>query len=139
MIQLTPYLNFEGNCREAMLYYQQCLGGELRLQPVAESPMSAQMPAETGNQILHAVLEKEGKILLLASDMLENKRIGGNSITLSIYFQQLDETQVAFEKLSQNGVVTQPLHQTFWGATLGMLTDKFGNHWIFHFSKHPNS
>jgi PhnB protein len=51
---LIPYLNFNGQCREAMAFYQQCLGGELILQKVSESPMSAQMPPGMESNILHS-------------------------------------------------------------------------------------
>ena len=45
MAQLNPYLNFDRNCREAMNFYKDCLGGELFLQTVGEMPeMAAQMP-----------------------------------------------------------------------------------------------
>ena len=45
MAQLNPYLNFNNNCREAMSFYKDCLGGELVLQTVGEMPaMAAQMP-----------------------------------------------------------------------------------------------
>jgi PhnB protein len=46
MTQLNAYLHFNGNCREAMTFYQACLGGELKMQAVGESPMAGQMPPE---------------------------------------------------------------------------------------------
>ena len=47
MAQLNPYLNFPGNCRLAMEFYRECLGGELFLQTVGEMPeMAVQMPPD---------------------------------------------------------------------------------------------
>jgi PhnB protein len=41
MTQINSYLTFNGNCQEAMIFYQKCLGGELTFQTVGESPLSA--------------------------------------------------------------------------------------------------
>jgi PhnB protein len=66
---LNPYLNFNNNCREAMNFYKNCLGGELVLQQVKEMPaMAAKMPAELGDAILHSTLTT-GDIVIMASDL----------------------------------------------------------------------
>ena len=64
MTQINAYLNFNGNTREAMSFYQQCLGGELVMQKISESPMAAQMPSEMGPKILHSSLTKNGLVLM---------------------------------------------------------------------------
>ena len=57
MGKLNPYLNFDNNCREAMNFYKDCIGGELVFQKVSESPlMAAQMPPEFKDHILHSSL-----------------------------------------------------------------------------------
>jgi len=38
MKAIVAYLNFDGNCREAMKFYQRCLGGELSIMPFSEAP-----------------------------------------------------------------------------------------------------
>jgi PhnB protein len=68
MAQLNPYLTFNGNAREAMTFYQSCLGGELILNTIGESPMAAQMPKEKHNEILHSVLKNE-HLTIMAADM----------------------------------------------------------------------
>jgi PhnB protein len=70
MTQLIAYLHFSGQCREALTFYQQCLGGELNMQKVAESPMGAQMPSEAGANILHGTLTKDGAVIVMGSDMM---------------------------------------------------------------------
>lgn len=54
MTQINSYLTFNGNCREAMTFYQECLGGELFMQTIGESPMAEQMPLPMKESILHA-------------------------------------------------------------------------------------
>ena len=57
-MQIQSYLTFNGNCREAMNFYQRCLGGELAFQTVGESPLSDHMPAQMKDCILHSTLTR---------------------------------------------------------------------------------
>ena len=134
MTQIIAYLNFNGYCREAMSFYQQCLGGELVMQKISESPMAARMPSEMGAKILHSSLTKND-LVLMASDMMGNSIVKGNSISLCVNCSSDEEVNSFFSKLSMGGKVVEPLHQSFWGATFGSLTDKFGITWIFNYSK----
>src|SRR5580700_6511343 len=84
MTLLNPYLNFNGQCREALTFYQQCLEGDLELQKVAESPMATRMPSEKGAHILHGALSKNGTVLLMGSDMIGNDLHPGNSVNLCL-------------------------------------------------------
>ncbi len=132
--QLVPYLNFNGQCREAMTFYQQCLGGELQLQKIAESPMAAQMPSEMSSQILHSSLTGEG-IALMGSDCLGKALSQGNNVKMCLNCSSEDQINEFFSKLSSGGQVQLQLHQSFWGATFGELTDKFGLSWMLNYSK----
>jgi uncharacterized glyoxalase superfamily protein PhnB len=40
-MNLMPFLLFDGNCAQAMTFYQGCLGGELTITKVCDSPMKA--------------------------------------------------------------------------------------------------
>lgn len=134
MTQINAYLNFNGKCREAMAFYQQCLGGELVMQKIAESPMAARVPSEMGARILHSSLKKDS-IVLMASDMMGHNVKSGNSISLCLNCSSDEEINSFFGNLSKDGKIVEPLHQSFWGATFGSLTDKFGITWIFNYSK----
>ena len=135
MAKLNPYLNFNGKCREAMTFYQACLGGELFMQKVAESPISAQIPSEMGANVLHSSLTNNNVVVLMGSDMMGSNVKNGNSITLFLDCESHEEINDVFGKLSENGQVITPLHQSFWGATFGELTDKYGLLWSFNYAK----
>ncbi|MBL0356845.1 MAG: VOC family protein [Chitinophagaceae bacterium] len=137
MTQLNAYLTFSGNCREAMSFYQRCLGGELILQTIGESPIAGKMPAQMKESILHSTLTK-GTLVLLASDMVgESGLTCGNSVSLMLNCRTEAEIKECYQKLSAGGVATHPLEITFWGALFGCLKDKYGNHWLLHFDKNP--
>jgi PhnB protein len=133
MLSLNPYLNFNGNCTEAMKFYQDCFGGELILQKISESPMAVHLPSAAANHILHSVLQHH-QFTLMASDMIGAQRMPGNTVTLCLNCSTKEEIESAFFNLGSGAVIKTPLHQTFWGATYGELTDKFGTLWIFNLS-----
>lgn len=135
MTQINSYLTFGGNCREAMTFYKNCLGGELTLQTIGESPLADQMPPQMQQGILHATLTK-GALVLLASDMVAEEGLTrGNAVSLMLNCSSEDEIKAFYNSLSAGGQATHPLENSFWGALFGDLTDKFGNHWLLHFDK----
>ena len=136
---ICSYLTFNGNCREAMTFYRQCLGGVLVVQTVGESPMSEKMPARMKGLILQATLTNGGMVLI-GSDMApETGIIRGNAVALLLNAGSEKELTKWFRKLSAGGQVTHPLQQNYWGALFGGLTDKFGNHWLLNYNKNEEN
>ena len=135
MTQINAYLNFDGNCREAMTFYKDCLGGELNLQTVEGSPMEAQCPAAMKHHVMHATLIK-GPLLLMGSDMPgPDGFIKGTNVSLSLNCSTEEEINKFFTALSEGGKILDPLKDQFWGAMFGCLTDKFGIRWMLNYDK----
>jgi len=139
MTRIISYLTFNGNCREAMTFYKKCLGGTLTFQTVGESPLSGKMPERMKDCILHATLKKGGKVLMGTDMVGEEGLIKGNSVSLSLTCSSEDEIKNYYAKLSKGGNADHPLEESFWGATFGGFTDKFGNHWLLSFDKKISS
>ncbi len=138
MARLTPYIRFNGNCREAMTFYRDCLGGELEIQTVGESPMAAGMPAETHDRVLHAVLVADG-ITIMASDMGGSEHaVQRGAFTLCVNSDDLAQTRTFFDKLSVGANVTNPLKEEYFG-TYGDLTDQYGISWMFQVDNGQNA
>jgi len=135
MAKLNPYLNFDNNCREAMTFYHECLGGELQLQKVSEMPaMAAQMPPHMKDQILHSTLTS-GDMVIMASDMNRSKPLEGNTFSICINCSSEEELNTFFSKLSAGGKVNQPAGMMPWGDLYGDLTDKYGKTWSLNYHK----
>ena len=135
MTQINAYLTFGGNCREAMNFYKDSLGGELTLQTIGESPLADKMPVHMKDCILHATLTK-GNVVLMGSDMVSDKGLlKGNAVSMAINCSSDEEIKTFYEKLSAGGNRDHALEETFWGATFGDLTDKYGNHWLLNYEK----
>jgi len=136
MAQFTAYLTFNGNCSEAMNFYKECLGGELKMQTIGETPVAEHMPPEKHKNVMHSSLTN-GNIMILASDMMEENYLHGNSISLCLICSSEEEIKSAFSKLSAGATITHELKTEFWGAMFGMLVDKYGFKWMFNFDVVP--
>lgn len=126
---LCPYLNFNGNTRQAMEFYRDVLGGKLALQTFAEAP---NMPLPPGYQdkVMHARLDADGFVIMAAEGEPGKDVNFGNNVSLMLSGTDEARLTKVFNALSQGGTVRMPLAKQFWGDTFGLLTDKFGVHWM---------
>lgn len=138
MLYTTPFLLFDGNCVEAMTFYHTCLGGELTLTKLGDTPMKDMFPKEKWERLINAHL-KSGDIEISATDWMASPAYEpqkGNTYAIFIIGDGYDELKTIFDKLSdgvdkeKEGSRFQELHNLPFG-TYGQFTDKFGVHWIF--------
>ena len=133
MKEIITYLNFDGNCRDAMKFYQRCFGGELQMVPLSKTQEGH--PLEAKDRIMHARLVN-GSSVLMASDMMHGMPFHqGNNVSVCVNCGSSEEIETYFAGVSEGGTVTMPLQDTFWGARFGMVTDHFGIHWMFNFEQ----
>jgi PhnB protein len=131
MPQLDAYLTFNGNCADAMRFYERTLGGKLEmLMTHAESPMAAQTPPGSADRIMHARLVIDGRILMASDSMAGQPYEGMKGFSLSLVYPTVADAQRAFHALAEGGRVTMPLQKTFWAEAFGMLVDRFGTPWM---------
>ena len=130
MATLGMYLFFDGNCAEAMRFYERALGGKLEaLMTHAQSPVAAQTPPGSANRIMHASLNL-GDHRLMASDAMPGHYEGMKGFSLSLSYPTAAEAKRVFDALAEGGKVTMPLDKTFWAEAFGMLVDRFGTPWM---------
>jgi len=131
MPQLDMYLTFNGNCADAMRFYERTLGGKLEmLMTHAESPMAAQTPPGSADRIMHARLVIDGRILMASDSMVGHPYEGMKGFSLSLVYPTVSDAQRAFDALADGGRVTMPLQKTFWAEAFGTLVDRFGTPWM---------
>lgn len=129
---INAYLSFNGNCREAMNFYKSCLGGELSLQTVGESPISSGLPMQMKNCVLHATLANK-HFVLMGSDMVDDKRlVKGNAVSLVVQCKTEKELRRLYTTLARDGRETSPLQINHWGKLIGTLTDKYDQNWMLY-------
>ena len=134
MLYCTPFLLFDGNCAEAMKFYQNCLGGELTLTKTGDTPMKDMFPKEKWERLINAHL-KSGDIEISATDWMaspEFKPIHGNTYAIFVVGKSYDELKTIFDKLKDgdNNKRLQELHDMPFGI-YGQFYDKYGVQWIF--------
>ncbi|MBX7047083.1 MAG: VOC family protein [Ignavibacteria bacterium] len=139
MMQLNPYLSFDGNTEEAFNFYKSVFGGEfafvMRYKDVpADVPMPNKNPADD-NRIMHVSLPV-GQSMLMASDAPSHLKLNqGNNLQISISVDSKEDADRIFSGLSAGGSVMMPMSDAFWGDYFGMFTDKFGVHWMISYRK----
>jgi PhnB protein len=133
MKEIGPYLAFNGNCREAMTFYQQCLGGELAVQSFGDAGMDDQ--PESRDRVMHARLVNGAAVLMASDSMPGSPHVEGTNVSLSLQCDSEDEVGRLYTALSEGGNAGMPPSDTFWGARFGMLTDRYGMHWMLNFER----
>ncbi len=131
MNQIITYLTFNGNCREAMEFYHECLGGELHFQTLGESPRTEMLPEPMKAYIVQASV-KNDTLVLMGTDMADEEVLRGNSVFILLDCNDKDLIKTYYQNLQKGGTAAHPLQETHWGELFGGLTDRYGNHWLFH-------
>jgi PhnB protein len=129
MKEVNAYLIFNGNCREAMNFYQTCLGGDLRVTTFGDMP--GNIPPEAKALIAHARIVKGGGPILMASDNMGAPPVAhGENFFVSIACDSSQETEKLFAALSAKGKIKMPPQETSWAERFTMFTDRFGINWM---------
>ena len=132
--KLNPYLQFEGNAREAMDFYRGVLGGDLTVNTFGEYG-AADDPA-LADKTMHAQLETDRGFTLMASDAAPGmQHQPGTNITISLSGEDADELRGYWDGLSNGGTVMMPLEKQMWGDEFGMFADKFGIQWMVNITQ----
>lgn len=128
-ISCNPYLTFDNNCSKALKFYKDVLHAEVETMPFSSAPF--EIAEEEKNKILHGTVKIGDTVILMASDSMPGQElVMGNNSHISINAGDLEEATRIFTALSQEGDVTIPFEDTFWGARFGMVTDQFGVGWM---------
>lgn len=131
MPTLDPYLIFNGNCRQAMEFYQRTLGGQMQaMMTHGESPMKDQCPDALKDQIMHAALVIDGRMIMASDTMPGQPYEGMKNVSIALSYPTAAEGARAFKALAEGGSTFMDLEPTFWAETFGMCTDKFGMSWM---------
>lgn len=144
MAQINPYLNFNGNTEEVFNFYKSVFGGEFAmLMRFEEMPGCDETPIADAdkNKIMHIALPIGKNNVIMGTDALESMGQNvsfGNNISISIAAESKEEAEQLFIGLSEDGNITMPLQDTFWGAYFGIADDKFGVKWMVNYDYPKN-
>jgi len=129
---LHPYLIFNGNAREAALFYAQVFGTAEPQFLTYGSMHSEDIPKEAHDLIMHTYLDIAGGKLMMSDDFPGGSAFQqGNNFTIAYVSKDEAAIRDAFEKLKEGGEVEMELQETPWSKAYGSLTDKFNIKWQF--------
>ena len=127
--RLNPYLNFNGNAREAMQFYASVFGGDLSLSTFGDQ--GADGP--DANRIMHGMLQTKDGYTIMGADVpgtMAYEPMSGASVSISGGEPDSARLHGYWDKLSASGTATMPMAKQSWGDEFGMCTDKFGVPWM---------
>lgn len=124
MKSIKPFLFFNGNCREAMNFYKECLQGEITtIQTYGESPID--FPEVLNRRIFNSELIAD-QVRIMASDVPEDfEEAVDRRFSMFLTVTDAGELKRLSERLSEDGKITMALDSGFC-----MLIDKFGIQWM---------
>lgn len=135
MLTVTPYLNFNGNCRAALDFYERTLGAKIEfVQTFGETPMDPQASGMSKDQIMHARFSVGGNVLM-ASDAPPAQYTKPQGMQLSVNIDDAKDADRIFNTLADGGSVSMPIQETFWAERFGMCVDRFGTPWMVNCMK----
>lgn len=127
-MKMTTYVNFGGNCKEALQFYEKHIGAKtLMMMTFDQMPDPKTVPPGMEKGILHARI-MIGDTPLMASDgpKVEPMR----SAYLSISVDSSPEAERIYKALSDGGEVFMPMNETFFAHRFAQFRDKFGINWM---------
>ncbi|MGW9553175.1 VOC family protein [Nocardiopsis sp. NPDC055551] len=128
-INVTPHLNFRGDARDALEFYQTVFGGELIIASYAD--MGNTDPA-TADHVTFGQVTADNGFSVMAYDVyphLEWER-GKDPFFVSVRGNAPEEIQGYWDKLVDGAEVKQPIGPSPWAPLYGQLTDRFGVTWV---------
>jgi len=129
-MKVRTFLNYGGNCEQALRFYEQHLGGKITMMMTqAQQPNGNHVPADRKNAILHAQMEL-GDTEIMASDVPAEHFQPMRSAYLSLLVDSIDEAESIYALLSEGGQIFMPMEETFFAFRFAMLRDKFGTSWM---------
>ena len=134
-MNLNPYLNFNGDCEEALNFYAKVLGGKVvAMIRASDTPMKDHAPADRQHKIMHGRI-MVGDTVLMASDAPPDYYKPAQGLTVTINIPEAAEAERVYAELSVGGTIQMALQETFWATRFGTFTDKYGTPWMINCEK----
>ena len=127
-MRIDFHINFSGNCRQALSFYQSILGGHISLLTYGESPSDIDVPKEWNEKIIHGSITLKN-FEMAGADLLPEQYKIPQGFHLLLQLESEAEGKRIFGAFSKGGSITMPLQKTFWSPCYGIVVDKFGISW----------
>ena len=140
-IGMNAFINFNGNCREAMAFYAKVFKQDApEIMIFADAPPMEgwEMNEADKEKVMYADLNIKGSTIMFSDVPSGMPFIQGSSIQLSIGDTDKAEIERLYEALKEGGKVMMPLQETFFSPCYAYLVDQFGIPWHLSYDDGKN-
>ncbi|GHA09924.1 VOC family protein [Devosia pacifica] len=136
-IQTVAHINFNGQARDALSFYQTVFGGDLAL--VTHAQAYGTLEASVADLVSWGQVSSPEGFSVMAFDVPPEQPFdaGKKPFFVSVRGGDIDEIAAYWKKLSEDATIIQPLAQSGWAKLYGMLKDKFGVTWVLDVPAYP--
>ena len=133
---ITPFINFHGQCEEAVRYYQTIFGfEEPRFLKFKMAPNRGfDVSSEFNDKVMFTFFEISNTRIMACDHYPGLESQSGQTVSLNIIHDNKDELFKWFELLSNDGIVGMPIQETAWAPLYASCIDKFNIVWQFSFN-----
>ena len=124
---LIPTIHFPGNCEEAIAYYKEAVGAEVR-----KIAYFRDAPPDSGidlppNFVMYSEVFMFDALISMTDGAANPAR--GDHFTFTVFLDSAEEVTAVFHKFAEGGQVVEALAPQFWVSLTGYVTDRFGINW----------
>lgn len=129
-VKAVIHLNFQGQARAALVFYQSVFGGDIMQVTYGESGQPG--AAADADRIIYGQVTSPNGFHIMAYDVEANKPWdqGRNAFFAALVGESPDEIRTLWNALADGASIEQPLAAAEWSPLYGMLKDRFGVTWI---------
>ncbi len=121
MHTVTPSLWFNGNCKEAVDFYQKAFCAEL------PSPL---VPSPDGKTVMHAMVRIGDSSVMMADAFPGSWEAGPQGTATAGLWLYVEDCDGVYKRAVDAGCeVLMPMEDAFWGDRFGKVKDPFGHCW----------
>ena len=136
-MQLEMFINFNGNCRQAVEFYAKVFKSTVNnLMTYGDAPPDPDyiVPEADKDRIMYAGIPFGGMTVMFMDYPSGTELTPGDNIHPTISTDNKEEVTRLFNELKEDGEVFAELGKTFFSEWYGMVKDKFGITWqILHY------
>jgi PhnB protein len=139
-VTTTAHINFRGDARKALEFYQSVFGGDLSIATYADI-RAVEDPAQAGQVAFGRVAAPSG-FDIMGYDVQPSKSYdpGQNAFYITLQSTDADEIKSLWDALSDGAAaILTPLAPAAFAPLYGMLTDRFNVTWIVGVDTAENS
>ena len=131
-MKLELFLNFDGNCLEALKFYEGVFETKIaNLMRYSDAPAADGYEAseKDRDRVMYAGLPLGGMVVMFSDAPDNGEFVQGNNVCPTLGFDSEAEITRVYNALKEGGEVYLELQKTFFSELFAMVEDKFGIIW----------